>query len=608
MKWDQPDLWIIIGYLVLMFGMSFWHKKFASANLENFFLGGRKIPGWLNGISYTAAMVSPDAATGYGGLGLVTGAFICWWYLSRFGLALFIGGVLFAVFWRRLNLFTSLEFYDLRFPKRAANAMRLWIAIRTSLIAMPAWTGVTLLAAYKIMGPAFGLTKVDTLLLIVPISFLFVFFSGYKGVVISNLIQMIIFFLGAVTLAGFTLAHFGGPLAMTATLTKVFGQSHSEILQVIPPSNHDVFPLAAALAWLFGQSVGYGGDAAPMGGAMEGQRILSTRTPSEALVMYVTTAVTMFVLLLLVTLPCISAASIYPDLREAGADRELVYGRLMKTMLPVGAMGLLVAAMMAATMSTVADNLNFGSQVLVSDIYRRWFVRSGKEKHYLLMGKVGMALILSIAIMVVFNVRIMTDVAVVMLQISAAELPANWAQWWWWRFNGPARIAASFGGAAIFCVVVLLPKLLVSLGVTWANGLLLPWWWQTIIVMSATTVLWVIVALSTKPDPDELLEGFYNRIHPLGFWKRYSKKGSPLPKSATPPIARGLLIATVGFLALMFLIVGLTHIWFGRYLYSLIELILSPILFVVFWKLSKSYLDYLSLRAGPPKNVLEKVS
>jgi len=424
MKWDQPDLWIIIGYLLLMFGMAFWHKRFSSANLENFFLGGRKIPGWLNGVSYTAAMVSPDAATGYGGLGLVTGAFICWWYLSRFGLALFIGGVLFAVFWRRLKLFTSLEYYDLRFPSRAANAMRLWIAIRTSLIAMPAWTGVTLLAAYKIMGPAFGLTKVDTLLLIVPISFLFVFFSGYKGVVISNLIQMCIFFLGAVTLAGFTLAHFGGPLAMSATLTKVFGSSHSEILQVIPPSNHDVFPLAAALAWLFGQSIGYGGDAAPMGGAMEGQRILSTRSPSEALVMYVTTAVTMFILLLLVTLPCISAASIYPDLREAGADRELVYGRLMKTMLPVGAMGLLVAAMMAATMSTVADNLNFGSQVLVSDIYRRWFVRSAKEKHYLWIGKLGMALILAVAVTVVFNVRIMTDVAVMMLQLSAAELPA----------------------------------------------------------------------------------------------------------------------------------------------------------------------------------------
>ena len=138
MNWNQLDIWIIAAYLLMMFGMSLWHKKFASTNLENFFLGGRKIPGWLNGISYTAALVSPDAATGYGGLAVVTGAFISWWYLSRFGLALFIGGVLFSGFWRRLNLFTSLEFYDLRFSPRAAAAMRIWIAVRTSFIAMPA--------------------------------------------------------------------------------------------------------------------------------------------------------------------------------------------------------------------------------------------------------------------------------------------------------------------------------------------------------------------------------------------------------------------------------------------------------------------------------------
>src|SRR5882757_3063227 len=255
MNWNQLDIWIIAAYLALMFALSLWHRRFASTNLENFFLGGRKIPGWLNGISYTAALVSPDAATGYGGLAVVTGAFISWWYLSRFGLALFIGGVLFAVFWRRLNLFTSLEFYDLRFPTRTASAMRIWIAVRTSLIAMPAWTGITLLAAFKIMGPAFGLTKTETLYLVVPVSFLFVFFSGYKGVVISNLIQMSIFFIGAVTLAGLTLAHFGGPVAMTAALSHIFGATHPEILQMHPPVNHDVFPLVAAMAWLFGQSI-----------------------------------------------------------------------------------------------------------------------------------------------------------------------------------------------------------------------------------------------------------------------------------------------------------------------------------------------------------------
>jgi len=595
MNWNQSDVWIIAAYLLLMFGMSLYHKRFASANLENFFLGGRKIPGWLNGISYTAALVSPDAATGYGGLAVVTGAFISWWYLSRFGLALFIGGVLFSGFWRRLNLFTSLEFYDLRFPGRAASAMRIWIAVRTSFIAMPAWTGITLLAAYKIMGPAFGLTKAETLYLVVPVSFLFVFFSGYKGVVISNLIQMSIFFIGAVVLAGLTLAHFGGPAAMSAALSHVFSSEHPEILQMTPPVKHEVFPLAAAMAWLFGQSIGYGGDAAPMGGAMEGQRILSTRTPSEALTMYVVAALTMFILLLLVTLPSISAAAIWPELRNAGADRELVYGKLMKEMLPHGAMGLLIAAMMAATMSVVGDNLNFGSQVMVSDIYRRWFVRGASQQHYLMMGKVAMGIIVSIAVAVVFNVSIITNVAIFMLQLSAAELPANWAQWWWWRFNGPARVAASFGGAAIFCLVVLGPQLLSWLGAGWAEQLVLPWYWSTLLVMGLTTVLWVSVALLTKPDPDKLLHAFCEKVRPLGWWGPYRKNRVSID---VRPIFRGSYVAVVGFAATCLFIQALTEAWFGRYMAGVAEMLASVVLFILFKRTSRSFLAFLEDRTN----------
>ncbi len=598
MNWNQIDLWIVIGYLLIMFLMSLWHIRYSSANLENFFLGGRKMPGWLNGVSYTAALVSPDAATGYGGLAIVTGAFISWWYLSRFGLALFLAGVLFAFFWRRLKLFTSLEFYDLRFTARTAAAMRLWIAIRTSLIAIPAWTGITLLAAYKIMGPAFGLSKAETMYLIVPISFLFVFFSGYKGVVISNLVQMIIFLIGTIAVAGFTLSHFGGPDAMRLAIESAFG-TNPELLQSVPPAKHDVFPLAAAMAWLFGQSVGYGGDAAPMGGAMEGQRILSTRSPSEAVTMYVVTALSMFILLLLVTLPCISAAVMWPELRLPGADRELVYGKLMKELLPVGAMGLLVAAMMAATMSTVGDNLNFGSQIMVSDLYRRWFVPSAGEKHYLWIGKLGMAVIMCMAIAIVFNVTIIVDVAIFMLQLSAAELPANWAQWWWWRFNGAARIAASFGGALIFCIVVLGPKLLLALGFGWAETLMIPWWWQTLLVMTLTTILWVTVALVTKPESNQLLSNFYNRAKPLGFWKQFNTAAPNEKKIASlQPIVKGMIIAAIGFTATSLLIIGLTQAWFGKYFIAAAELICSALLFVVFRIFTKSYLKFLAVRTG----------
>ncbi|RZM26851.1 MAG: hypothetical protein EOO88_15480 [Pedobacter sp.] len=595
MNWNQIDIWIVIAYLLLMLAIAFWHRRFASASMDNFFLGGRKIPGWMNGVSYTSALVSPDAATGYGGLAVATGGFICWWYLSRFGLALFLGGVLFAFFWRRLNLFTTLEFYDLRFSGKAASAMRLWIAIRTSLIAMPAWTGITLLAAYKIMGPAFDLTKLETLVLIVPISFLFVFSSGYKGVVISNLIQMIIFLGGTITLAALTLSHFGGAEQMVAELTNKFGSASADILGTIPPGDHAVFPMAAAMGWLVGQSIGYGGDAAPMGGAMEGQRILSSRSPSEALTMYVVAALSMFLLLLLVTLPCISAAVMWPELREPGADRELVYGLLMKKLLPAGGMGLMVAAMLAATMSTVGDNLNFGSQVLISDIYKRWFVRSAKERHYMLASKLGMVLILALSIAVVFNVMIITDVAVFMLSLSAAELPANWAQWWWWRFNGHARIAASFGGAAIFLLVVLGPKLLIFMGVSGAETLVLPWYYQTIFVMGLTTLLWMTVALATKPDDERLLAEFYKKARPLGYWAPFRHLDNTPKNYQLGPILKGIFISVLGAGSTALFITGLTRLWFAEYLWGSISCALAITMFIFFWALAKKYLRFLTL-------------
>jgi SSS family solute:Na+ symporter len=537
------DYFIIGGYLLLMLGIGAYYRRFAGESMDNYFLAGRSIPGWLNGVSYSAALVSADAACTYGGLATVTGAFVCWMYLSRFGLALFVGAVLFAVFWRRMNLFTSMEFYELRFEGKPAALMRLWIAFRTSCIAMPAWTGITLLAACKIMEPVAGMSKEATLLWVVPVSLLYVLMAGYKGVVVSNLIQMIIFLLGSVSVAVLTLAHFGGPSALSAELAATFGDAGVEMTRLTPPLEHEIFPLAAAIAWLIG-TIGYGGDAAPVGGAVEGQRILSTRTHREAVTMYVVTAFTMFLFVLLVSLPCVAAPLMWPELRSEGFDRELAYGMLMKKLLPSGILGLAVAGMLAGVMSTVSDNLNFGGQVMVSDLYKRWINPNASQSHYLLAGKVCLVVILAMALLVVYGVQLLSEVAVFMLQLSAAELPANWAQWWWWRFNGKARLAASFGGAAIVCLVVFVPKMMVAMGAM-TQSQLLPWWWETFIVMGLTTALWVTVALTTEPDSDEVLARFYSRVRPLGSWgpvrERLGLSDAPAalalgrPRIASPP-------------------------------------------------------------------------
>src|SRR6476660_3940061 len=123
--------------------------------------------------------MNADVAPAYSGFAVATGLFVCWFYLSRFGIALFFGAILFAVFWRRLHLFTTPEFYELRFGGSASNLMRTCVAIRSGLIAMVAWSGTGLLAMYKISGPVLGISQNKTMLIVTPIVLVYVSVSGF---------------------------------------------------------------------------------------------------------------------------------------------------------------------------------------------------------------------------------------------------------------------------------------------------------------------------------------------------------------------------------------------------------------------------------------------
>jgi Na+/proline symporter len=523
--------WVIIGsWFVALLLIGLYYRRFAGQSLDHFFLGGRRNSGWANGLSYAAAMLNADVAPAYSGLTVATGVFICWWYLSRFALAFFLGAVLFAVFWRRLNLFTTPEFYELRFGGLASNVIRTWVALRSALVAMVAWTGTGLLAMHKIaepvlrldtLGPVQRLTgwlaqnsslssheaaeqvgKTATLLLVVPMVLVYTGLSGFSGVVATAAIHNLIMFVGSAILCGLVLYQMGGPGPLAAALERVSGP---EVLSAVPPANHAVFPLAAAVAWMVGSSVGYGGDTAPLGGAMEGQCLQASKNAREASKMYIVAELTLFVLLLLVTLPSLGAAVEWPGLRTGAIDREQAYGLLMAKYLPAGLLGLLFVVMLASVMGTVSSNLTFGAQLLVNDVYRRYFRPEATDGHYLWVGRLAGLFILGLAVLVVYNVTLIFEVAVFMLQFSAAELPANWAQWWWWRFNSWGRLAASFGAPAFLVLVRLVFH-------DWQ------WWDQTYLVIGVNTLLWVTVTLITPADPPEVLGRFYRKARPLGAW------------------------------------------------------------------------------------------
>ncbi|MEE2659061.1 MAG: hypothetical protein VX733_11190 [Candidatus Latescibacterota bacterium] len=554
------DYTIMGLYMLLLIGLGLYYRRFAHESLENYFLGGRQMKGWMNGTSYAVTCMNADVAPAYCGMTVITGTFICWWYLSRFGLALMIGGILFAACWRRLKIFTSPEFYELRFGGGCATTMRGWVSLRSAFIAVVAWTGAGLLGLTKVSEALLGWSRLETFLIVVPIILLYVVLSGYMGVVVSDLIQTAIMIASSLALMALVWADFGGPSGLYQELVDQFGMG---VVSWHPPMSHEMLGMVGIVAWTMGTAVGYGGDLAPMAGAMEGQRLLSCRDRREASRMYVWTEIVLFLMLAVLTLPALGAMVKWPGLHDGSMDKELAYGLLLGHYLPSGLLGLALVAMFASIMSTVDSNMNFGAQVFINDIYRRFVRRSAKMTHYMGVGRIVMVVIMGLSLSVAYTATNVIDIAVFMLGLSSAELTANWGQWWWWRFNGPARIAASFGGP----ITYLLNKYVVF--ALWIDAGQDTAYVVVLCSIAMTFVLWVSVALVTKPEPDDKLLAFFTEARPMGFWGPIAEKAG-VESDGGVPIVRGLGIAFLGAVAVGSAVIGFSGLYVGRWEVALI--------------------------------------
>lgn len=559
------DYFIMGVYLLGLLAMGWYFRRFANENLENYFLGGRKLSGWMSGTSYAVTCMNADVAPAYCGMTVITGVWIYWWYLSRFGLALMIGAVLFAVSWRRLKIFTSPAFYQRRFGGAPASLMRSWVSLRSAFIAVVAWTGAGLLGMTKVSEGLLGWERWETMAWFLPVLVVYVMLSGYVGVIASDLIQTGILILSSIILAGLVWADFGGPSGLLTALSTQFGES---VTQWHPPGSHELLGITGVIVWMIGTTVGYGGDLAPMSGAMEGQRLLSCKNGWEAAKMYIWTLVVLFLMLGLLTLPALGAMLHWPGLTDGSINKELAYGMLLGHYLPAGLLGLAFVAMMASIMSTVDSNMNFGAQVFIHDIYQRFIRPDASMESLLRIGKWVMLVILALALWVATYAEDVIDIAVFMLGLSSAELTANWGQWWWWRFNGPARLASSFGGPLIFLFnKFVLFRFLIDAG---ADS-------TYIVILSSifmTAILWIVVALYTRPEPEEKLMAFYREARPMGWWGPVARACGETPRDPSM-IVSGLGIAFLGFLMLAAGTIGFSHLYIGRWEVAGVAIVLA---------------------------------
>lgn len=179
-------------------------------------------------------------------------------------------------------------------------------------------------------------------------------------------------------------------------------------------------------------------------------------------------------------------------------------------------------------------------------------------KSLMRIGKWVMLVILALALWVATTAENVIDIAVFMLGLSSAELTANWGQWWWWRFNGKARIAASFGGPAIFLFnKFVLFQFLIDAGTDSTYMIIL-----SSILM--TCILWITVALYTAPEREEKLIAFYREARPIGWWGPIARACGE-DRANYSMIFKGFGIAISGFLMLASGTISFSHFYIGQW-------------------------------------------
>ncbi len=551
---------------------------------DDYFLAGRKVPGWVNGISFAATALNADVGPTYCGFAVVVGLPIAFFYLPRFALAWMIAAMIFAVRWRQLGIRTGPEFYALRFGGKRTRFVRIYSSLFAVFVNMAPWIGAGLLGVHKIFGPAFGIAeKAATLSIVLPVLMIYVWIGGFAGVVVTDVMQTLVIVLASVILTVAVLWEHGGPTALAAAVEAAHPTQAAEILSTWPVWGHRVLGPVVVLAWLIVPTVGRGGSV-----DLEGQRLFSCKSDRDAALMNVWAVIGLFVMLLLLTLPSMGLLVKYPSLYLAEpAQREEAYALLLDEYLPAGLYGVALAALLASVMSTISSHLSYGSQTLVNDVARQLFPRAKilaeGSKGAVWAGRVLMLGILALGIAVTFHAQSLIGIAIVLAGMYGATATVYWGQWWWWRVNFWSWFTAMVGGPCVYALLggisfssFTMPGILSSFP-AWeaaratsesaAQGMDML---HAALGMAMTCVAWVSVTLLTKSESMDTLTAFYRKARPMGHWQPVRDRCLAEDPNWTPPpeglLFEGLGAAVVGALAVSAGVLA-ASVWFvGRWL------------------------------------------
>jgi Na+/proline symporter len=496
------DWGVVLAYLLFSLLLGLYLSRQGARSLVDFFVSGRSLPWWLAGTSMAATTFSIDTPLYVCGLVAQRGVAGNWEWWS-FGLTHVVMIYFFARLWRRSEIITDAELTELRYGGKPAAILR---ATKAFLFAVPInciGMGYALLATVKVVDALdiWGSLGIDPganakLWTVVGVSVLVLIYAGVAGlwgVVVTDLFQFGLAMVGAVAVAGVALNHVGG---MSRVVAHFQG---TEMLRLWPWGEQVGLSASTLFAYVFIQWWAFRRSD---GGGEFIQRLAAAKDEAEAeraawwfnILNYVVRTWPWVVVALV-------AQMIYPDL----SDPELGYPRLMRDFLPPVFLGVVVASLLAAFMSTMSTLINWGASYLTRDLYQRFWRPQASQAELVGAGRLASVGVTVLGAVAAFYAQDVTAVFRLVIAIGTGPGVVLILRWFWWRVNAAAEWTAMVAGFVI------------GLGTTVIPVIQIPdFGWRLIVTTGVTALAWMIVMYCTPPESEATLNEFYRRIRPGG--------------------------------------------------------------------------------------------
>ncbi|NND52483.1 MAG: Na+:solute symporter [Flavobacteriaceae bacterium] len=512
------DLILIFAFFAITLFIGIYVSKQSGKSSAEYFLSGRNMPWWLLGVSMVATTFStdtPNLVTDIVRNNGVSGNWVWWAFLITGLLTVFV----YAKLWRKSKVNTDIEFYELRYGGGAAKFLRgfraIYLGIIFNILAMSAVT----LAAIKIGSVMLGLQPWETVVYAGVITVIFSALGGFKGVIYTDFILFFTAMAGAIGAAYYVvgLPEVGGLEALLQH------ENVADKLNILPDfSNKEalitllIIPLA--VQWW---SSWYPG-AEPGGGGYIAQRMLAAKNENHAIgatfffnIMHYALRPWPWIIVALASLVMFpDLASIQETFPNVTADKlghDLAYSAML-TKLPHGLLGLVLASLVAAYMSTISTHLNWGSSYIVNDFYKQQIKKDASEKELVAVGRISTVVLMIFSALLALVLTNALQLFDIILMFGAGTGLIFILRWFWWRINAWSEIAAMFVSG--FVSVLLNFS---SFGdYCFGDEGLMPGWAKFPMIVLVTTIVWVTVTFLTRAERKEVLQNFYHRIQPGG--------------------------------------------------------------------------------------------